>query len=396
MILPRLRQDLDVMTSPVAERPGLLIRDFFHFSDAVLIIPPLLVPALRLFNGRQTDRDLEAALGSAGGADLAAHLIDTLSQSGFLEDENFAARKQNALNAFRDAPVRRAAHAGSAYPDEIDALREVMRTYLGPTRSHDGGECIGIAAPHVSPSGGWQCYQAAYHELTPDLADRTFVILGTSHYGEPGRFGLTRKPYQTPFGDTTVDLGLIDELASGPAVLMEDYCHAVEHSIEFQVLFLQAIYGPQVRIVPILCGSFGRSIYAHGMPEDESAIEEFFSTLARIAEREGNRLVWVLGVDMAHIGQRYGDKFAAHAEQGGMVRVRERDQVRIERINAGDAAGFWKLVRENREDLRWCGSSPFYTFMKAVPGARGKLLRYEQWNIDEQSVVTFAGMAFRM
>jgi hypothetical protein len=29
-----------------------------------------------------------------------------------------------------------------------------------------------------------------------------------------------------------------------------------------------------------------------------------------------------------------------------------------------------------------------------VPKARGELLRYEQWNIDEQSVVSFAGMAF--
>jgi MEMO1 family protein len=41
-----------------------------------------------------------------------------------------------------------------------------------------------------------------------------------------------------------------------------------------------------------------------------------------------------------------------------------------------------------------CGSAPLYTFLKAVPGARGKLLRYEQWNIDEQSVVSFAGMSF--
>ena len=30
---------------------------------------------------------------------------------------------------------------------------------------------------------------------------------------------------------------------------MEDYCHAVEHSIEFQVVMLQHIYGPKVRIL---------------------------------------------------------------------------------------------------------------------------------------------------
>jgi hypothetical protein len=51
-------------------------------------------------------------------------------------------------------------------------------------------------------------------------------------------------------------------------------------------------------------------------------------------------------------------------------------------------------VREEQDDLKWCGSSPFYTFLKTAPKARGELLRYEQWNIDERSVVSFAGIAF--
>ena len=78
-----------------------------------------------------------------------------------------------------------------------------------------------------------------------------------------------------------------------------------------------------------------------------------------------------------------------------MSEVGARDESRIARINACDAGGFWDLVRGNHDDLKWCGSSPFYTFLKAAPKARGELLRYEQWNIDERSVVSFAGMAFR-
>jgi predicted class III extradiol MEMO1 family dioxygenase len=77
-----------------------------------------------------------------------------------------------------------------------------------------------------------------------------------------------------------------------------------------------------------------------------------------------------------------------------MVEVAARDRGRIERLNAGDAEGFWNLVQEKRDDLKWCGSSPLYTFLKAVPQARGHLLRYEHWNIDEQSVVSFGGIAF--
>jgi MEMO1 family protein len=53
------------------------------------------------------------------------------------------------------------------------------------------------------------------------------------------------------------------------------------------------------------------------------------------------------------------------------------------------------LVQENHDDLKWCGSAPIYTFLKAAPRARGQLHRYQQWNIDEQSVVSFAAIGFR-
>ena len=128
------------------------------------------------------------------------------------------------------------------------------RTLLGAVRA--------IAAPHVSPVGGSASYARAYGALPRDPAarDQMFVILGTSHYGEPDRFGLTRKPFATPFGEGA-DRGGAGRRAraagAGDGVTVEDYCHAVEHSIEFQVVFLQYLYGPRVRILPILCGAFG-------------------------------------------------------------------------------------------------------------------------------------------
>jgi MEMO1 family protein len=398
MMLPRLRSDLDVSRSAVADRPGLLIRDCFRYSDATLIIPPLLVPGLQCFDGKRTEVDLQAELTRSSGSpeigSAAGQMVEALSTAGFLEDETYAKLKQTRLSAFAQSPVREAAQAGSAYPAEIEPLRREIEGYMQGAASTQVG-LVGIAAPHVSPHGGWQSYQAAYKELTPDLRNRTFMVLGTSHYGQPNKFGLTRKPFETPFGRTSIDLALVDELASQPATLMEDYCHAVEHSIEFQVVFLQAIYGPDVRIVPILCGSFGRSVHGGGVPEDDREVQQFFSRLGEIAGREKDRLFWVLGVDMAHMGARYGDRFAAHAGQDQMAVVSKRDKLRIERIMASDARGFWDLVKENRhDDLKWCGSSPIYTFMKAVPQARATLLHYEQWNIDESSVVSFAGMSF--
>jgi MEMO1 family protein len=389
------------MPSPVPDRPGLLIRDPYRYSDVTLIIPPLLVQAMQCFDGRQTELDLQATLtrltGELDVSGLLKHLFETLSHSGFLDDENFGAMNERRRGEFRDAPKRTAVHAGGAYPDDVAALRSTLDRYMA--RSETGAQAdglVGIAAPHVSPEGGWQSYQAAYKMMAPAYKDRTFVVLGTSHYGEPERFGLTRKPFVTPLGESRVDLALVDwlEQKAEAAIQMEDYCHAVEHSIEFQVLFLQHVYGANIRILPILCGPYARSIYRGGRPEDDENVRHFLDALGEMASRDHDKLFWVLGIDMAHIGRRYGDEFGARADEGAMVEVTARDRGRIDRVAAGDADGFWNLVQENRDDLKWCGSSPLYTFLKAVPQARGDLLRYEQWNIDEQSVVSFAGMAF--
>jgi len=368
----------------------------------MLIVPPSLIECLRCFDGSQTDLDLRSLLvritGDLQVGELERHLVDTLSSAGFLEDEAFARMKETRQREFAATPKREPAHAGSAYPLEIADLRQTMARYMDGVagRPRDTARLFGIAAPHVSPEGGWQSYRAAYRVLGPEFKDRTFVILATSHYGEPERFGLTRKPFVTPLGETATDTALVDWLAAhgGPAVHMEDYCHSFEHTVELQVIFLQHIYGPDIRILPILCGQFATSLYLGGAPEEDDDVKRFLESLGEMAAREGDRLFWVLGIDMAHMGARYQDPFPAHASKGIMADVAERDRERIERVLASDGGGFWSLVQEKQDDLKWCGSSPLYTFLKALPGARGELLRYEQWNIDPQSVVSFAGIAF--
>lgn len=399
--LPALRRNLDVMPSPVAGRPGVLLRDPFRYTEDVLILPPPLVPFLRYFDGEHDERDLRVALHRATRGlevdGLARHLEDTLGR-GFLANETFARLREERQQAFADAPRRESAHAGSAYPEEPAPLGQALRAFLEGTAENGGAPegVFAIAAPHVSPEGGYRSYAAAYRALGASLRDRTFVVLGTSHYGAPEVFGLTRKPYVTPFGEAGVDRAFVERLerAGGPAVRMEDYCHAVEHSVEFQVLFLQHVFGPGVRVVPILCGPFARATCAGGRPEDDEGVRRFLGALAELAAAEGDRLAWVLGVDLAHIGRRYGHPKAARADEGDMLAVAERDRARLVRILAGDAAGYWSLVQENSDDLNWCGASPFYTFLNAVAPRGGRLLSYEQWNIDAESVVSFAGLAF--
>lgn len=405
--LAALRRNLEMVPSPLPDRPGLLVRDPFRYSEIVLVIPPAIVPCLAFFNGRYAEAQVrEALLGLTADprvGEFLGHLRETLSGAGFLEDEAFERMRAERHRDFAGAARRAAVHAGSAYPASAGPLREALAEYMDGASAPPevsapaAGRLIGIAAPHVSPEGGWRSYRAAYAALDPADAGRTFVILGTSHYGEPERFGLTRKPFLTPYGESVIDTDLVAELVDGggDGVVLEDYCHSVEHSIEFQVVFLQHLFGPGVRIVPVLCGPFARSTAGPGRPEDDEGVRRFLGTLGEMAAREGGRLCFVLGVDMAHVGRRYGDGRSARVGDEAMARVEARDRARIDRIAAGSAADFWALVQEGRDDLRWCGASPLYTFLHAVRPARGDLLLYEQWNIDEHSVVSFAGLAFR-
>ena len=97
------------------------------------------------------------------------------------------------------------------------------------------------------------------------------MILATSHYGEPETFGLTRKTFPHAAGRGATDTALVDWLAErgGARVEMEDYCHSFEHTVELQVIFLQHMLGPDVQILPILCGSYAHSLYQGGEPEDD-------------------------------------------------------------------------------------------------------------------------------
>lgn len=400
-ILPKLRRDIDFLPSPDPQRPGLLLRDPYQYSPAILIVPPVLVPALGFLDGQKTDAELRADLSRRTGqlveSSIVENFVNVLQEQGFLETAEFYELRERRQAEFRRQTVRQPNHAGSAYASEPEALQTELRGFFREAgEPADPPGVIGVAAPHVSPSRGWRSYAAAYARLDPALAEQTFVILGTSHYGAPERFGLTRKPFVTPLGTLPTDTELVDRLAaqSPDSVVLEDYCHSVEHSVEFQCLFLQHTVAPEVRILPILCGPFVRSLMSGEAPEKDPGVERFFAALAEMAAREGSRLFWLLGIDLAHIGRRYGDAFSAEAGRGRMAQVQEQDRERLDRVCAGDRQGFFELLRASRDELRWCGYSAVYTFLSALPQARGRLVNYEQWNIDAESVVSFAALEF--
>jgi MEMO1 family protein len=398
--LPALRRELNFLPSPQQDRPGLFISDPLGYSDSQLIIPPGLLAALECFDGERTEAELATLLQESTGqtdtATLQHHLRTQLSEAGFLRDETFAQLREQRHRDFAAAVERMPAHCPGAYKEDATALQAQLNEWMrGAATAAEG--VFAIAAPHSSPEPNAACYRDAYAQLSPTLGNKTFLILATSHYGEPNRFGLTRKPFRTPLGLARTDAALVQELerSGGAAVIVEDYSHSIEHSVELEVIWLQHLYGPDVSILPILIGPFVDSIYGdHELPEENADIAQFLQALRHLIQREPGRFVPILSIDLAHMGQRYGDRFLARPLQGVMNDVKHRDMERLEAVCAGRREEFWAMVRDQMDDLKWCGSCPLYTFLSLYPQVQGFLDHYHHWDIDPASVVSMAALRF--
>lgn len=402
-LLPALRMDLDFQPSPSEEQPGLLIRDSFRFSDTTLIIPPFLLRFLPFFDGRHSRQQLIDEVQRVANQDdalrLEKHLRETLEDAGFLKGARFDAMRNQALRAFEQMSVRPSSHAGAAYPAEEPVLRSYLDTNLLARRNghkQSPNPLLALAAPHISFEGGWESYASMVSALEGVDPDSLFVVMGTSHYGKPNRIGLTRKRFHTPFGFTVAESELVESLASShPEVFTsEDYCHAIDHSVEFHVLLLQYALRPEIRVLPLLVGPYLESMASGGTPDDSTPLQEAFECLRKRVEEQNRNVVWLLSVDMAHMGKRYGDNFEAIAQTGRMVEVEKLDRARVGMLSEGDGYAFWQDVNARDAELKWCGSSTLFTFSRLYPEARAEMLSYQQWNIDPQSVVSFGTLAF--
>ena len=65
----------------------------------------------------------------------------------------------------------------------------------------------------------------------------------------------------------------------------------------------------------------------------------------------------------------------------------------LEAVTAGDATAFFASVAHDRDRRRICGLSPIYTFLRALPGTTGRLVRYQQWP-DREGAVSFCAATF--
>jgi hypothetical protein len=409
---PRLR-GLEAFPVNHEGQQCIALRDPAGFTDQIAVLPPLLLDLVSLFDGEHSIAQIQDIMrrrhGEAPTSEQIAAVVDRFDRAGFLESERFDARRRALEDAFRQSPTRAASHAGGAYAGEPDALSaQIDAFFSGPggpehpeSRTAAADRVAGSAgltaliAPHIDFHRGGSTYGWAYKEILDRSDADLYVILGTCHAGMPDPFSVTLKPYDTPLGPVPVDRDFYEALAgrAGQDLLASEVAHRREHSIEFQTVMLQYLLGRRrpFTILPVLASYLHEAVWRRSRPESDARVPRFLDALRETIASSPRRVCVIAGVDLAHVGPRFGDAEPNTADS--LTAVEAADRRMLEPVVAADAGGFFASVAADGDARRICGLSPIYTLLRLLPGSPGRLLRYTQWP-DPEGAVSFCAVSF--
>ncbi|HVN44595.1 MAG TPA: AmmeMemoRadiSam system protein B [Steroidobacteraceae bacterium] len=155
------------------------------------------------------------------------------------------------------AAVRPAAVAGLFYPQSPAALAAQLRSWLTsatPDRA-TAGRTKAVIVPHAGYVYSGAIAATAYRRLGEAHADiERVVLLAPAHRVAVAGLALPSvDAFETPLGAVELDRpALAAALTLGP-VTENDDAHALEHSLEVQLPFLQSLL-PRFRLVPFAVG----------------------------------------------------------------------------------------------------------------------------------------------
>lgn len=400
-LLPKLRP-LDIRPIIHEERPSLLLQDPLNLSEQYLILPQALGPALMLCDGEHDAAAITATLiveyGIRIEQAIVEELIGALDEALFLDNERAAAAEARALQAYRDAEFRPVSGAGRGYPDDPRELRLLFDGYLEAAGDVSPLPADGkaIISPHIDYERGNKVYARAWKRATEMArAADLVVVLATDHFSGSNPITLTRQNYATPYGVLPTAVDIVDALAEAigeDLAFAGELYHIREHSIELVVTWLHHMRGGQpVELVPILTGSFQAFMPDGVQPAEDPVMKALLETLRQ--QTAGRNVLVVASGDLAHIGPAFGTPPVGIIERAAL---RELDEELIGRLCAGDAEGFWQVIRREQDQTNVCGVSPFYLTLKLVGQVEGERAGYAICPADEHntSVVSVCGMVF--
>lgn len=400
--IPKMRTDLEIVPTTYQGQPGYIVRDLQGFIQKPLLLQGDALNLLSLADGKRTVREMQVLLvRGRGGVFVSVESIEKqfaeLDRIFLLDSERYRERKRQLVDAYARLKVREAAHAGQSYPGTKKELERYLDSVLElgeeGSRGEGGGAVCGLAAPHIDFHIGGKLYGRAYGAIR-HLHPQKIIVLGTGHGLDEGYFSLTEKDFETPLGLAKTDRASAETLrrAGGRAVAPHDLAHRREHSIEFQVIFLQRLFGGDCCLLPILCGSFTAKLARVSRASEVPGVGGFLRALKTIVDEAGDRGLVVAGIDFSHIGPKFGHRRRAASM---LLEARQHDQALIEACTNGDVEAFWEASKRVKDEYNVCGFSSLACLLELLPPSRGVLLGYDFWQEEAtQSAVSFAAIKF--
>lgn len=396
---PKIRDDLEFIPAQSQSGTIIMIRDRLGLVKEGRVINPELYKLMSMLDGTSSVRDIQLYMMRQQGGRLipieeVERILEELDSSYLLDGPSYRAHKRQIISDFSAQKIRHPAHAGLSYPKEAEELQQRLDAILaaGQKPRIPEGTIVALVAPHIDLEAGKRIYSVAYQAITAAIPER-IIILGVGHSMQREMFSLTSKAFETPLGTVEADHRVVAELSSiGKSITSsDDFPHRDEHSIEFQLIFLQHVLRDvQFTIVPILCGSLAGSMDDYSRERYRTMGGDFLRLLADIAG-DGRTLV-VAGVDFSHVGPKFGHDMPASFI---LNQSEAHDRRLLDSLCEINAEGFWGASREINDRYNVCGFSALACLLEILPPTRGYLLDYGIFMEEStKSAVSFAAALF--
>lgn len=397
---PKIRP-VEAFPVEISNRKMLALRDPVKIATDTIFISDELLFILQLFNGINSCAEIQTHYSRQFNQPLDRQqlnrIIQNLDEKLFLDSDNFQLHQAKLVAEFRQLDIRPPALADQSYPKQPEELKNKLTGFFNSINHHDhefkDQHIKALIAPHIDIQAGGETFAHAYNSLTSALPIELFIIFGTGHNGISHSFSCTDKDFETPLGIVKTDKSFLKQLQDrvGFDIYAEEILHKNEHTIEFQTIFLQHLFGrtSNWQIVPILC-SFGPQLVQPDRPENYM-IQNFLNALRQLIRESGKRTCVIASADLAHIGLRYGDTFSPTEDD--IQSLRNKDLKTLKFAEQLDISQFVASVSEDENQRRICGFPPIYSTLKVIEATKGKLLHYDCVSVDQSnSIVSFASM----
>jgi AmmeMemoRadiSam system protein B/AmmeMemoRadiSam system protein A len=151
--------------------------------------------------------------------------------------------------------VRAPAVAGAFYPGTFEALQSQLLAMLASARTANVRRPKALIAPHAGYIYSGPVAASAYAHLAPHRNDYSrVVLLGPAHRVRlRGLAFPASTSFATPLGEISLDRDAAEALRRLPQICVSDEAHALEHSLEVHLPFLQQTLG-SFTLVPLAVG----------------------------------------------------------------------------------------------------------------------------------------------